>query len=220
MRCSNRSTNSDFRKAKLFRASTNDIRIISCAAPHSQTTINSLSQRTPISSSVTRKPPLGVLCVKKAASGVPDAAVSNNALANGLKGKIYTCASHTEIVFRPIDEIPAEITDPADMRGETDFHAAAHLADSLCLAICMTNCLENVETLAPLVNKPFANKPIDRPLAATKDGAGAAKKVGRKAGARDRITQCEGAQHRADRVALVMNATRKDSVTEDRKSVV
>src|SRR5207244_11787995 len=107
-----------------------------------------------------------------------------SALSKSLKCQIYTCASHSEIVFRSIDEIPAEITYPADMRGETDFHAAPDLADSLRLAICMTNCLENVETLAPLVNKPFANKPIDRPLAATKDSAGASKKVGRKAGAR------------------------------------
>src|SRR5438876_2795272 len=100
------------------------------------------------------------------------------------------------------------------MRGETNFQTAAHLADSLRLAICMTNCLENVETLAPLVNKPFANKPIDRPLAATKDSAATAKNVGRKARAMDRITQCEGAQHRADRVALVVNATLKDIVAE------
>jgi len=65
---------------------------------------------------------------KKAASSVLDAAVAN-AIANGLEGEIHTCADHAEIVLRPIHKIPAEVTDPADMRGEADFHAAADLPD-------------------------------------------------------------------------------------------
>src|SRR5437870_2240590 len=46
-----------------------------------------------------------------------------------LEGEIHTCADHAEIVLRPIHKIPAEVTDPADMRGEADFHAAADLPD-------------------------------------------------------------------------------------------
>ncbi len=51
---------------------------------------------------------------KKAASGVPDAAVAN-ALANGLEGEIHAGADHAEVIMGPVHKIPAEITDPADM---------------------------------------------------------------------------------------------------------
>jgi len=145
---------------------------------------------------------------KKAASGVPDAAVAN-ALANGLKGEIYARAGHAEVVFRPINEIPAEITDPADMRRKADFHAAADLPECTRLAASMADRLDNVESFSRL-----SKSLVNLPLAATKDCAAAAKKVGRKARARDRITQCERAQHSADCITLVVNATLKDVVAE------
>src|SRR5450756_2738486 len=107
-----------------------------------------------------------------------------------LKGEIYACASHTKVVLRPINEIPAEITDPADMRRKANFQAAAHLTQRFRLAICMTNRLDNVKSFSRLTKSL-----VDLPLAATKNGAATAKNVGRKARARDRITQCERAQH-------------------------
>src|SRR5437588_10277261 len=105
-----------------------------------------------------------------------------------LEGEIHAGADHAEVVVRTIHKIPAEVTDPADMRGDTHFQAAADLAHCARLAVCMTNRLKNVEALAPLGDgSSFALPPIDRPLAATKDGAAAAKAIRSKAGAVDRI---------------------------------
>jgi hypothetical protein len=53
---------------------------------------------------------------KKAASGIPDAAIAN-ALVNGLKREIHARADHTKIIIWAVHEIPAEITDPADVRS-------------------------------------------------------------------------------------------------------
>ena len=124
---------------------------------------------------------------KKAASSVLDAAVAN-AIANGLEGEIHTCADHAEIVLRPIHEIPAKVADPADMRGEANFHAAADLPDRPRLAICMTGRLDDVETFSRL-NKPL----IDSFLAPAKDGTSSAKNIWRKASAMDRIPKSKGA---------------------------
>ena len=53
---------------------------------------------------------------KKAASGIPDAAATNP-LVNGLEREIHTCADHSKIIVWAVHEIPAEITDPADVRS-------------------------------------------------------------------------------------------------------
>jgi hypothetical protein len=53
---------------------------------------------------------------EKAASGIPDTA-TKNVRANGLEREIHAGADHTKIVIRAVHEIPAEITDPADMRS-------------------------------------------------------------------------------------------------------
>ena len=52
---------------------------------------------------------------KKAVSGIPDAAVTN-LLVNGLEREIHACANHTKIIVGAVHKIPAEITDPADVR--------------------------------------------------------------------------------------------------------
>ena len=110
-------------------------------------------------------------CTKKRRPFVADAALAN-AIAAVLEGEVHAGAGHAKVVFRTIHKIPAEVTDPADMRGETHFHAAADLAHYACLAICMTNCLKNVEALAALGDgSPLANPSIDRPLAPAKDPA-------------------------------------------------
>src|SRR6266498_3071028 len=65
---------------------------------------------------------------KKAASDIPDAALSKPDRGS-LEREIYAGANHPEVVLRSIDEIPAEIADPANVRGHANFHAAADLAD-------------------------------------------------------------------------------------------
>src|SRR5438067_10051864 len=52
-----------------------------------------------------------------------------------LEGEIYAGPDHPEVVLRSIDEIPAEITDPTNVRGEANFHAAADLSDCSRLGI-------------------------------------------------------------------------------------
>jgi hypothetical protein len=64
----------------------------------------------------------------KAASGIPDAALAN-LIVDSLEGEIYAGADHPEIVLRSVDEIPAEIANPANMRRHANFHATADLAD-------------------------------------------------------------------------------------------
>jgi hypothetical protein len=53
---------------------------------------------------------------KKAASGILDTAVANT-LVNGLEREIHAGADHTKIIIWAVHEIPAEITDPADVRS-------------------------------------------------------------------------------------------------------
>jgi hypothetical protein len=53
---------------------------------------------------------------KKAASGLPDAALAN-AFVNALEREIHAGANHAKIVIWTVHEIPAEITDPADVRS-------------------------------------------------------------------------------------------------------
>jgi hypothetical protein len=53
---------------------------------------------------------------KRAAPGIPDAAIAN-ALVNGLEREIHAGADHTKIIVWAVHEIPAEITDPADVRS-------------------------------------------------------------------------------------------------------
>jgi len=69
---------------------------------------------------------------KKAASGVPDAALAN-ALVKDLEREIHARADHPKVVLRAVNKVPAEITDPANVRRNTYFKPAAHLADSLAL---------------------------------------------------------------------------------------
>ena len=55
-------------------------------------------------------------CTTKAASRIPDAATAN-ALVNGLEREIHAGADHTKIIIWAVHEIPAEITDPTDVRS-------------------------------------------------------------------------------------------------------
>src|SRR6266536_75644 len=103
-----------------------------------------------------------------------------------LEGKIHAGADHAEVVLGSVDNVPAEITDPANVRGEPNFYSTANLTDCPRLAACMTNRLHNVEAFSR-----FSKCLIDWPLAATKDPAGAAKNIRRKARARNWIAESE-----------------------------
>src|SRR5580765_3667587 len=145
---------------------------------------------------------------KKRRPVFPDAAVAN-ALVKSLEGEIHASADHTKIIFWAIHEIPAEITDPADVRSYADFHSTANLADCPRLSICMTSCRNDIETFSRL-DKAL----VDLLLATAKDPASPAKNVGRKARAGDRVTQGKSAQYSTDRVALAVDTIGKNSVAE------
>ncbi len=145
---------------------------------------------------------------KKAASGIPDAVIAN-ALVKRLEREIHSGADHPKIIFWAIHEIPAEITDPADVRSYADFHSTANLADCPRLSICMASCRNDIETFSRL-DKAL----VDLFLASAKDPASPAKNVGRKARARDRVTQRKSAQYSTDRVALAVDTIGKNSVAE------
>jgi hypothetical protein len=53
---------------------------------------------------------------KKAASVLPDAALAN-AFENGLEREIHASPNHAKVVLWPVHKIPAEITDPANVRS-------------------------------------------------------------------------------------------------------
>src|SRR5437762_3455199 len=127
----------------------------------------------------------------------------------GLEGEIHTCADHAEVVMRSVHKVPAEVTDPANVRGEPNFHSAANLTDRPRLGVSMTDSLHNVEAFSR-----FSKCLIDWPLTATKDPAGASKNIRRKARARNWIAESESTQHGSDRVALTMETALKNSVTE------
>ena len=132
-----------------------------------------------------------------------------------LEGEIHAGARHAEVVICTINEVPAEITDPADMRGEADFDSAADLANCLCLG-AGTACNDNVVLLAFLY---VGGQHKECPLAAAKDRTAATEDVWRKTGAGDRVTQRQSTQDRADRVALVANPALKNVLAEIDKDV-
>src|SRR4029077_8905141 len=84
-----------------------------------------------------------------------------------LEGEIYAGANHPEVVLRSIDEIPAESTDPANVRSEANFHAAADLPDC-----------PRFRTGLFSANDSVVHDNI-RLFAATKDPAASTKNVGR-----------------------------------------
>src|SRR5205823_636870 len=98
-----------------------------------------------------------------------------------LESEVHAGADHAKVVMGPVHKVPAEVTDPADMRGETDFQAAADLGYCLRLGIGVLG-----------ANKTLFEHDVVS-LAAAKDAATATEDVRCEPGARNRITQCEGA---------------------------
>src|SRR5438128_6806982 len=134
---------------------------------------------------------------KKAAFGTPERRHSQLRWSI-LEGKIHPSTRHAEVVLRTVNKVPTEITDPADVRREANFEAAADLAKRLGRAAGV-KMSENVT----LGLKCFTvRKRI--PFTAAKDRAATTKNVGRKTRAVERITQrqrAEGGTHRARRMA-------------------
>src|SRR4029077_7991864 len=81
----------------------------------------------PLSALTIRRAIVAMRVQKKAASVVPDAAVAKCYCC--LESEVHAGAHHAEVIVRTIHKIPAEVTDPADMRGQADFHTAADLTD-------------------------------------------------------------------------------------------
>src|SRR4029453_131880 len=52
-----------------------------------------------------------------------------NAILCPLEREINPSANHAKVVLRSVHKVPTEIADPANVRGEPNFHAAADLAD-------------------------------------------------------------------------------------------
>ena len=111
---------------------------------------------------------------KKAASDIPDAALANGIL-SPLEREVNPGANHAEVVMRPVHKIPAEVTDPANVRSEANFHAATNLADCPRLGAGLFSANDSVVH----DNVRF--------FASTKDSASSAKKVRREARAGNRI---------------------------------
>ena len=138
---SNRRTSSDFLSAKLSRVSTNDIinnfvRVPVFANVQSHRSMNSFEHVFDENITTVYKTNGGIRDIRTPPSQC-DGSI--------LEGEINAAAHHTEVVVWTVDKVPAEIINPADVRREANFEAAADLADSLGSRICMTSCHDLVE---------------------------------------------------------------------------
>src|SRR5437868_14736008 len=148
--------------------------IISCAQQRSQTPIALANSDSVALLFAIRK--FRRVCTKKAASETSDAALENTILGS-LEREINSGANHSKVVMGPVHEIPAEIADPANVRGHANFHAAADLADGPGLGTGLFS-----------ANDSVAHNNV-RLFAATEDCAASTKNVGRESGARDWVAQ-------------------------------
>src|SRR5438552_7673096 len=127
-----------------------------------------------------------------------------------LEGKRDAAAHHAEVIVRPIHHVPTEIVHPADVRGDSNFDAAAKLANRL----GRTTAVVGMKKLYRRVTNGAQSVEDDSiALASAKNGATAGPNVWSEARTRNRITQREGPQNRTNRTGL---ATR--SIDEDRRS--
>ena len=155
IRCSKRSTSSDFFRARLSSISPNDITIISCAYRRSQTPIRIAQSN--------------IECQKqKRRPKIPDAALQIPIL-DLLEREINPRANHAKIIGRSVHKVPAEIADPADVRSHANFHATAYLADCPRLGTSLFR-----------ANDSVVHDNV-RAFASTKDSAASTKNVGREA---------------------------------------
>src|SRR5437588_4695308 len=179
--------------------------IISCAQQRSQTAIALANLRLSVAAFRAFEN-LRRVCTKKAASETSDAALINTIL-GWLEREINSGANHSKVVMRPVHEIPAEIADPANVRGHANFHAAAVLADGPRLGAGLFS-----------ANDSVAHNNT-RLFTATKDSAASTKNVRRESGARDWVAQRQCAQHRTHRAALMSSRVGKHAVVKIDKDI-
>src|SRR6266536_5572172 len=120
-----------------------------------------------------------------------------------LEGEINAGADHSEVVVPAINNVPAEITEPANVWREANFQAGAQLANRLGRGTQMIGCGNGENEIASGHVPAFS-------LTAAKDCAAARPNIWRKARTMDRVTQCERAQNRADCTALVPSTKLED----------
>src|SRR6266513_5345361 len=117
-----------------------------------------------------------------------------------LEREIHTGPHHPKIILWTVNKVPTEVTDPADVRSQTDFEPAANLTNSFCLALGVK--IFEVLCFARYINISL-NVAKRIPFTAAKDRAAATENVGRKARAVERITQGQRAEDGTHRARLV-----------------
>src|ERR1700736_3265521 len=133
MSCSKRPTSGDLSSAKLSSVLANDIPLISRGTHAWQ----------PLADAHARSCECGTdLAPRKEQTGKPENKNAGTDCSgvfqrncSVLEGKRDAAAHDTEVIFRPIHHVPTEIVQPADVRGDANFDAAAELADCLCRRI-------------------------------------------------------------------------------------
>jgi hypothetical protein len=100
-----------------------------------------------------------------------------------LECEVNSRARHPEIVVSTINNVPAEIADPANVRREANFQAGSELANRLRRGTQMLGCDTGQNGIVAKV-KAFS-------LTAAEDGAASRPNVRRKARTMDRKTECE-----------------------------
>src|SRR4026208_682161 len=103
-----------------------------------------------------------------------------------LEGEVQTAADHSEIVFWTIDYAEAQVVSPTDVPCESDFETGSELTERFGFATEVIRLCMDSES----IRRPLGVKDIL--FAAAKNRTRACPCVGRKARARNRITQCKG----------------------------
>ena len=108
---------------------------------------------------------------------MPNSAVAKSLLR--LEREVYATSGHAEVIMRAIDDVPAEVINPADVPGESDLESSANLAHhpTFPIAVSRDEC-----------GSPTGGNNLVF-LAAAEDSTEAAEHVGREARTADRITQ-------------------------------
>ena len=79
-----------------------------------------------------------------------------------LEGEINSRAHHPEVVFRTINNVPAKITDPANVRRKANFQAGSELANPLRRGTQMFGCDTGEQGIIAKVNDVSLTAAEDR----------------------------------------------------------
>ena len=106
-----------------------------------------------------------------------------------LEGEVNAGASHAEVVIPAIDNVPAEIRYPANVRRDANFEAATKLPHSTRFILFADGFRHTKSVMGTIV-------------VATKDSTAARPYIGRKTGAGNRVTQGQRSENSADSMAV------------------